>query len=255
MFRRYAPALVFVLSAALMALALRLTWDAPIAGAALFTTLLVGLGFRAFAQRRMREALRSGNIERVLARWSKTVRGVPHPETMGPLMEATAFAAYGWVERARAALSQAERGPAWDAAVEHRLFVDTLLLTFEGDLEEAEQSAARLERLPLPSAAPAMVRRIAVLRGAVGALTRAFSHKSREGDEVLMLQAGSSSPLVHWAMRYGAAVFAIDDGDLEAADKLVSNAPRWPEQSRFHRFHHEIVAEVARRRADLLAKA
>ncbi len=167
---------------------------------------------------------------------------------MAPLMTATAFAAYGWTERARQALREAERGPAWEAALEHRLFLDALLSTFEGDLDTAVEHAERLQRLPIPTVSPSLVERIRVLRGAVLALARAFAHQSLEGDRKLLLDASVASPLVHWAMRYAAAIVAMDSGETTEAAELIERAPDWPTESCFARFHREIGDEIARRR-------
>src|SRR5690242_2887096 len=83
------------------------------------------------ARRRMRRLLMQGDIGRVLGLWQS--RRVSHPETMAPLVTATAYAAYGFIDQARSALARAAKGPAWEAAVEQRLFVETLLDTYEGD--------------------------------------------------------------------------------------------------------------------------
>jgi hypothetical protein len=234
-------------SAALAALALRLTWEEPIAGAVGLSLLLAVVAARWVARRRTARLLRSGDVEGVLARWSSTASRVPHPETMGPLMTATAFAAYGWVARAREVLRTAERGPAWEASLEHRLFLDSLLLTFEGDSEAALECAAELDKLPLPPASSSLVGRVQMLRGAVAALARAFSHTPRDGDRGLLIEASQVSPLVHWAMRYGAAIVCIDAGDLGSARSLLSGAPDWPQESCFSGFHQEIAGEVSRR--------
>lgn len=238
---------MFVMSAAVAALALRLAWDEPFAG----VLALIGIGAvvlgRYLSRRRTRRLLRSGDVETIISRWSTALRDVPHSETMGPLMTATAFAAHGWVDRARDALRAAERGPAWEAALEHRLFVKTLLLTFEGHNDRALETAAELGKLPLPKAGPLLVDRVRVLRSAVAALARAFSHQGEAGDRKLLLAASHASPLVHWAMRYGAAILSIDRGDLGHAQALLQGAPRWPSESRFHAFHHELEAEVRRR--------
>jgi hypothetical protein len=157
-------------------------------------------------------------------------------------MTATAFAAYGWVDKARAALATAERGPAWEAAIEHRLFLDALLLTFEGDRDAALDRADRLERLPLPDTAGSALRtRIQMLRRAVGALARAFAHQSLPGDRQLLEAASETSPLVFWAMRYAAAVVAVDQGDLPKVRQLLTGAPNWPKESTFRAIHDEIA--------------
>jgi hypothetical protein len=247
---RWLPRVLFVLSAALAALMLRLAWLAPFAGVAALAAIALILGLRWLSRRRARRLLRSGDVQSILERWSASLARVPHASTMGPLMTATAFAAHGWTERAREALRAAERGPAWDAALEHRLFVDALLLTFEGDGDEALQKTSALQRLPLPSATPLLVERIRMLRAAVAALARAFSHQAQDGDRWLMIEASNHSPLVHWAMRYGAAILAIDSGDLPMASALLVGAPAWPRESRFSAFHQEIAAEVERRGGD-----
>ncbi len=239
--------ITFVVSAGVAALTLRLTWHEPFAG----VIALAGIGIivvaRYVSRRRTRKLLRSGDVETIVSRWSSSLRNVPHSETMTPLMLATAFAAHGWVDRAREAMGAAVRGPAWEAALEHRLFVDTLLLTFEGDSDGALETAAELDKLPLPQAGPLLVDRVRVLRRAAGALARAFSHRGEQGDRKLLLAASDASPLVHWAMRYGAAIRSIDRGDLSVAHALLEGAPEWPPESRFSRFHTEIVAEVSRR--------
>jgi hypothetical protein len=239
--RRLITTLAFVASAALAAAALRFAWQKPaIAAAVLASAVAVVIG-RFVARRRVRRLLRSGDVDSILERWSGTLDRIPHPSTMAPLMIATAFAAYGWVERARAALANAERGPAWDAAIEHRLFLDALLLTFEGDRDGALERAARLARLPLPPSSPALRGRVSMLRRAVAALARAFAHQSEPGDRMLLERAGNASPLVFWAMRYGAAVLAIDEGDIARVRDLLSKAPDWPTESAFRAFHDEIV--------------
>jgi hypothetical protein len=161
-------------------------------------------------------------------------------------MTATAFAAYGWVEKARASLALAERGPAWDAAIEHRLFLDTLLLTFEGERDAAMERATRLAKLPLPPSGPALRDRVRLLRNAICALARAFAHCSAPGDDSLLERASEESPLVFWAMRYAAAVIAVDRGNADKVRELLSGAPEWPEQSTFRAFHDEISAQIGR---------
>lgn len=233
--------LAFVASAALAAALLRFAWFDPMVAVTLLGAILVVAVGRWISRRRIERLLRSGDVQGVLRRWSSNLNRIPHPATMAPLMTATAFAAYGWVEKARAALAAAERGPAWEAALEHRLFLDALLLTFEGDREGALEQAGRLSRLPLPSADEAMRGRVRMLRDAIGALTRAFAHRTEPGDGELLDHAAESSPLVFWAMRYASAVVAIDRGDSTKARQLLANAPDWPEQSTFRAFHNEIT--------------
>lgn len=241
---RFLRTLAFVVSAGLAAAALRFAWFEPLAAAVVLGMVLVIVGARWLARQRLVRVLRSGDVRALLQRWSPALRRAPHPATMAPLMTATAFAACGWVERARNALALAERGPAWDAALEHRLFLDTLLDAFEGDPDAALVHARRLERLPLPEVSSALQHRILRLRAAAAALARAFAHQSQPGDRELLQHAGDASPLIYWAMRYAAAVIAIDEGDLGGARGLLNDAPRWPEESTFRAFHAEIAGRI-----------
>ena len=235
---------LFVGSAALAAAALRFAWFQPILTAIVLGATLIVFVVRLLARRKLRRVLQSGDVNSILARWSSSFQRIPHAETMAPLMKATAFAAYGWVEKARAALAAAERGPAWEAALEHRLFIDALLLTFEGDRDGALERAGRLERLPLPDAGRALRLRIQMLRSAVGALARAFAHQSLPGDQQLLEKASLTSPLVFWAMRYAAAVVAVDQGNVSKVRELLAGAPNWPAESTFRAFHDEISSRA-----------
>ncbi|MBM4375835.1 MAG: hypothetical protein FJ095_12180 [Deltaproteobacteria bacterium] len=244
---RLAAAVTYVGSAALAAWALHAAWVEPLFGGVLLVAAGMLAAHRWRVRRRIDRMLRSGDVRGVLARWSTALGTMPHPGTMAPLMTATAFAAYGWTERARAAIDEAARGPAWDAALEHRLFLEAMLSAFEGDLELASQQAERLQRLPVPAAGARLHERIRVLRGAVLALVRAFAHNAAPNDRRLLLQASQASPLVFWAMRYAAAIAAVDQGEIVEARELILNAPSWSEESCFARFHREISDEIARR--------
>ena len=210
--------------------------------------VLVVIGFVVpswLARRRMKRLLISGDIARILGTWEKALDRVTHPETMAPLMTATAYAAYGFIDHARNALSRAARGPAWDAAVEQRLFVEALLDVYEGERTRAMTKADELEQLPIPSAGFWMRRKIARLRRGVGAMARAFAHESRSGDEQVLTTAADSSPLVHWAMRYARAVYLVDKGRKDEARTLLDGAPEWPQESAFRAFHDELVGAIA----------
>jgi hypothetical protein len=192
------------------------------------------------ARRRMRQLLLSGDVKRVLGTWEGAIERVMFPETMAPLMAATAYAAYGWIDAARTALERAVKGPAWDAAKEQRLFIEALLDTFQGDRAQGVLKAEELERMPLPASGPFGRLRVARLRKGISALARAFAHRSDRKDVKVLKSAASSTPLMHWAMRYGAAVVAIDQGDLVGARELIAGAPPWPEQSAFRVFDAEL---------------
>lgn len=243
--------IAFVASAALAAAALRFAWREPLIAAAVLGAALALGGTRWLSRRRHIRLLRSGDVQAMLRRWSPALRRVPYPGTMAPLMTATAFAVCGLVEAARTAMAAAERGPAWDAALEHRLFLETLLAAFEGDRDAALDHSRRLERLPLPPVSTLVRRRILRLRSAVAALARAFAHQSQPGDRDVLERAGELSPIVYWAMRYAAAVVAIDEGDPGRARGLLADAPSWPEESTFKAFHREIAGLIGRGGASL----
>ncbi len=184
----------------------------------------------------------------MLGTWESSIERILYPETMAPLMAATAYAAYGWTEASRVSLERAVKGPAWDAALEQRLFVETLLDTFEGEREMAMAKAEALARLPLPQGGLLARRKVALLRRGLGALVRAFAHESRREDARVLESAASASPLIHWAMRYAGAVLAIDRGKSGDARELLDGAPSWPKESAFRTFHDELASkpEVAR---------
>jgi hypothetical protein len=209
------------------------------AAAVVIVTLLPA----ALARRRIRRVLESGDVHGVLRAWQPTMDRVPHPETMAPLMIATAYASHGWLEAARTALAHAVKGPAWEAAREQRLFIETLLCTFEGEQQAAMAKARELVELPLPSR-PFLRRRVTQLRQGMAALVRAFGHQSDGADVERLERAATASPLVHWAMRYGEAIVAIDQGHPELAKSLLARAPTWPEQSAFASFHAELMGKL-----------
>ena len=139
--------------------------------------LLVSVAFGVptlLSRRRMRRLLISGDVPRILGTWQGSLKRVTYPETMAPLMTATAYAAYGFIDAARTSLSRAARGPAWEAAVEQRLFVEALLDVYEGERDRALTKASELEQLPLPAASFWMRRKISLLRRGIAAMARAY---------------------------------------------------------------------------------
>jgi len=239
---RVLPLVVSFVCAALIA---QMAWEDPRYLVPCAAILAVSVLPRLLARWRTRRLLLSGDVERVLGSWKGTVDRVAYPETMAPLMVATAYASYGWIEAARRALTRAVKGPAWEAAVEQRLFVEALLDTFEGDNAVAAEKAAALEALPVPPVGWLGRKRVTLLRRALGALVRAFSHASREDDVALLKKAAGMSPLVHWAMSYAAAIAAVDQGDAKRASGLLAGAPAWPADSAFRSFHEELTARTA----------
>jgi hypothetical protein len=217
---------------------------------ALVVVVTLGLGVPPLlSRRRMRRLLISGDVPRILGMWQGSLRRVTHPETMAPLMTATAYAAFGFIDAARTSLSRAARGPAWEAAVEQRLFVEALLDVYEGERMRALTRASELERLPLPPAGFWMRRKIALLRRGIAAMARAFAHESQAEDEQLLGRVARSSPLVHWAMRYARAVVLVDRGRKDEALELLASAPAWPRESVFQAFHEELVSTAGAPRA------
>ena len=190
---------------------------------------------------RLHRLLRAGDWSGAFAAYHPSFARIPHPETFGPLMVAAALAAHGMVDRARYALSRAVRGDAWEAAQEHRFFVETLMEAFDGDRQRALVTAESLESLPLPPGSAPLRRRVMALRTALTALARAFARCSRDGDAQILEEASKRSPLVHWAMRYAAIVAYLEHGQRTRAQQLLSGAPDWPADSAFRAFQEELA--------------
>jgi hypothetical protein len=223
----------------------RLAWRDPKYLVPLFA-LLVTMALPTYlARRRMHQLLLSGDVKGILGTWASSAQRMLFPETMTPLMAATAYAAYGWHDEARSSLDSAVKGPAWDAALEQRLFVETFLDTFEGRRDQAIQKAAALEKLPTRGAGPLVRLRVRRLRRGLLAFARAFAHRATRSDAEWLEAAASSSPLVHWAMRYAGAVIAVDSGDRALARELLQGAPDWPRQSAFRTFDEELRLELS----------
>jgi hypothetical protein len=243
---RFGRRLLFVVSAALVALAIHQSLDKPWLSAVLVVLAAVALVPPWLARRRFRRLLLSGDAERVVEAWREALDRAPHQETIAPLIAATAFASYGWVKEARVHLQRVRRGPGWDASAEHRLFVETLLEAFDGDREQAMKMADAVASLPMPPVNAKLRRQVLTLRASLGALARAFAHRPREGDLGVLEHVARSSPLVSWAMRYAAAIVAVDRGEGWRVPLLLYGAPSWPPQSAFRQFHDELIAQLAR---------
>jgi hypothetical protein len=238
----YVPTIISAICAMLVA---ELAWKDPRYLLPLLGLLVVTSLPAFLARRRMRRLLMSGDVKRVLGTWAGSATRVTFPETMAPIMAATAYAAYGWLHEARKALDRAVKGPAWDAALEQRLFVETLLDTFEGNRSGALAKAEALEQLPTFAGGLLMRFRIRRLRRGLVAFARAFAHKSDRADSKRLTTAANTSPLVHWAMRYAGAVIAVDAGDKAKALGLLAGAPEWPTESAFRTFDQELRAQLA----------
>lgn len=232
---------LWLLSAAItLAFAWHLGQKSKALGLLLLATFVLTQLPSALRQLRTRRMLRSGDLGKVLQAYHPTLARLPHPETLGPLMVAAALAAHGMVDRARRALDRAVRGEAWEAALEHRWFVETLMEAFDGDRSRALERAESLEKLPLPAGSAPLQRRVAKLRSALTALARAFARCPQQGDAEVLEAASDNSPLVHWAMRYGAVVAYLERGERERAQLLLAGAPHWPADSAFRAFQEEL---------------
>lgn len=202
----------------------------------------VWLGARAFNRWRFRRMLQSGRPDEVLQAWHDALSTMPNADTTVPLLQATALAASGLTERAREALARAERGEAWRSAYEHRLMIETLLDSFEGERALAVSKGEELRALPLPEVTSDLRERITLLRESVAAVARAFAHAAEPRDATLLWEAARRNALIHWPLRYAAAVVCIDRGMPEEAARLLDGAPTWPEESAFRSFHAELSA-------------
>lgn len=187
----------------------------------------------------MRQLLSSGDLAAILDVWSDTVDELPHYRTTAPLARATALIAHGLTERASQSLHRAERGAAWERALEHRLFVETLVHAFEGRWPDALTLAEKLKDLPLPASLWARSR-TTTLRKAAFALARAFGHCANSGDLRRLAAAAQQHPLVYWPMSYAQAVICIDQGKASRALRLIDNAPDWSDDSVFRAFQTEL---------------
>jgi len=245
LFGRALARLPIIASAALVAVALVTFPEHPIVAACLLAVACGALIPPIIARVRFRRLLLSGDVQRVLAAWRRSLQGAPHAEAAEPLMSAIAFAAYGWVDEARAQLQRARFQSEGIPNVEHLLFVETLVEAFDGDRDQAMESANTIAALPIPNVGTRLQRRVLVLRASLVALTRAFAHRARAGDLEILEHVAHSSPLVSWAMRYAAAIVAIDRNELARARALIEDAPSWPEQSAFRSFQAEIEGLLA----------
>lgn len=228
-----------VLSAALAALAIHRATEQPVIAALLLLASLGAFVPPILARRRMRRLLLSGDAPRIADIWRSAVERTDDPGSTEAVVSALAFVAYGWVDEARRQLHRISSDPDAPEA-EHRLFINTLIEAFDGDRQRAVEMARALESLPVPPASSSVKRQVILLRSAVAALARSFARQSRAGDVEILERMANSSPLVSWAMRYAAAVAALDQHQPRRAQMLLQGAPDWPPQSAFRSFHREI---------------
>ncbi len=235
------PNVITCISAVLIGLAGRADPRYFLLSASLVSLVVVP---RVLRRRRERTVLLSGDVTRVLEMWRPWLERLRSAEGYVELMEATAYAAFGWVDAARGALARIPEGKLREAALEERLTIEALLDAFEGDRAKALAGALEVERMPVEASGLFAKRRLLARRSGVAALARAFAHTSEGRDQRKLLRAGKLTPLFHWAMRYGAAVVAIDRGEMLEARELLDGAPSWPDESAFRVFDAELRGHI-----------
>jgi len=245
--RRFVQRIPLLISAALVAVVIHDAFAHPLRCVALLLLSTCALFPPFLARRRLKKIMLSGDVAKVLSIWLPAARSHPDHDTAEPLVAATAFVAYGWVSEARNQLARVGCKLSSTAAMEHRLFVETLIEAFDGDREQAVHLANSLASLPLPEVDSGLKNQVILLRCSLVALARAFAHCSHDGDLDTLVKASNNSPLVSWAMRYAAAIVALDRGDVSKVPPLLNGAPSWPNDSMFRAFHDEISARIESR--------
>lgn len=232
----------FVGSAVLIATLLNFAIEAPWF-AFILAALVLGSFFPRFrARQQFRDMVLHGDVNQLLSTWEPSV-DESEERSVGPLMRATALAAHGLAGRARQVLELARPGPAWDAAMEHRLFLEALLACCEDRSHEALRIAEQMNELPLPSSRWERGR-AKTLRSATAAMARAFANSSSLRDTKWLRQAERQNPLLIWPMRYAEALTQARLGRRDRALVLLRMAPRWPRESAFSRLTQRLESEL-----------
>jgi hypothetical protein len=222
-------------------------WRGVLVVLLVIAVLLVALGLwfpRALARRRLAALIDAGDVKALLRVWHRSAARVADPGTALPLLVATAYASFGWVDEARSARGYILPGDELGPSREQIEFVDVLLEVYEGDRRAAVRRAEALVARDVPNGGGAFVRRVRSLRRGLLAIARAFAHEASADDAAALVAMRTPVPILTWPLRYAEAIVAIDRGDLLRADALLSLAPRWPENSVFHTFHRELSAIV-----------
>ncbi len=209
--------------------------------------LLALIGPRWVARRRLASIMAKGDVRALLRAWRGSVTGLSYPEAAIPLMIATAYASFGWVDEARRARAHVVAGPALEASREQLEFVDVLLEIYEGDRDEALRRAELLVDRPAAVSQKRVPRRIREVRRGLLAIARAFAHRATDDDRKTLIEVRKPVPILAWPIRYAEAIVAIDSGDWARASAMLSDAPAWPENSVFCTFQRELQALVAAR--------
>lgn len=237
--------LLFVLSAAAVAGVFHVALRHPLLlGSLLLVWWLAHQTRQYLARRKLQALLDSGDVTRLLEVWEGVPTTEPRARAAERLLRATALASYGWTARARQLLSINELGPALNDATEHRVFLELLLASLEGEHERALAMAAALQALPLPERR-ALRSRAKTQRAGAAALARAFARRGKPGDTVRLRKASRQNPLLLWPMRYAEAQLSLQRGDARRAEALIKTAPAWPEQSVFRQLTEALRERVA----------
>jgi hypothetical protein len=222
-------------------------WRGVVVVLLVLAVLLAALGLwfpRALARRRLAAIIDAGDVKALLRVWHRSAGRMAEPETALPLLVATAYVSFGWVDDARRARAYLPAGAELGPSREQLEFVDVLLEVYEGDRHEAVRRAEALVARAAPEGGGAFVRRVRSLRRGLLAIARAFAHEASAEDAAALVALRAPVPILTWPLRYAEAIVAIDRGDEARAAALLRLAPRWPEHSVFHTFHRELAAIV-----------
>lgn len=223
---------VFVASAAAVAALVHLAFAYPGWGLLGIGVLLMLPLQRMAARRRLHRLLESGDVTRLLETWQSPPNAGPRGRAAERLMRATALASYGWTVRARQLLDIHQETHALTSGLEHRVFLEVLLSSLEGNTDRALAMALALNALPTPEDKTVRQRAKVQREGAL-ALARAFASCSRPGDRESLRRAARQNPLLIWPMRYAEAKLSLQEGNSRRARRLLRLAPAWPPQSVF----------------------
>ena len=235
--------LLLVASAALVAGFIHLALQTPALFGIVLALWTIRAAYRYTARRKLQAIVDSGDVARLLEVWESVPVAGPQGRAVERLLRATALASYGWTTRARQLLELGGENLLSDT-MEHRVFLEVLLTSLEGDHSRALQLASALEALPLPRRQRLRVRTLTQRAGA-SALARAFAKCGTVGDRHRLRRASRQNPLLVWPMRYAEAQLSLQRGDLARARALLAKAPPWPEQSVFRKLTEALRERTA----------
>ena len=227
---------------------LALAWMALVNAWLLIIPILLGIAANVYprwkARERLHEIIDRGDVRALLRAWRGSVPTMTHAETAIPLMIATAYAAFGWVDEARRARAHIIPGLAHEVSREQLEFIDVLLEVYEGDRDAARHRAESLAKMPVESGGRAASARVLAVRRGLLAITRAFVHQATAEDARALIDVRIPVPILIWPLRYAEAIVAVDGGNLDLARTLLASAPAWPENSVFCTFHRELLVQI-----------